>query len=221
MEMRQALTMALQSFGGAILLISHDRHLLANNVDQFLLIDDGEVQEYAGDLQDYSTRILANLSKSHPKKSAGKAKTPGANKKADQKLLRQIKAEIMGAEKRLKRLQEKIGEVEAVLQSPDTYDGNFQDDLHDLIRNQTELKSQIEEVEKVWLTANEKLRSCAIRLKLNRHLLDRMHKIIRCNFPFTVHVNIRKTLKYLSIRFCQLHQGHRFSNAGVTANSKS
>jgi ATP-binding cassette subfamily F protein 3 len=157
MEMRQALTMALQSFGGAILLISHDRHLLANNVDQFLLIDDGEVQEYAGDLQDYSTRILANLSKSHPKKSAGKAKTPGANKKADQKLLRQIKAEIMGAEKRLKRLQEKIGEVEAVLQSPDTYDGNFQDDLHDLIRNQTELKSQIEEVEKVWLTANEKL----------------------------------------------------------------
>jgi ATP-binding cassette subfamily F protein 3 len=157
MEMRQALTMALQSFGGAILLISHDRHLLANNVDQFLLIDDGEVQEYAGDLQDYSTRILANLSKSHPKKSASKAKTPGANKKADQKLLRQIKAEIMGAEKRLKRLQEKIGEVEAVLQSPDTYDGNFQDDLHDLIRNQTELKSQIEEVEKVWLTANEKL----------------------------------------------------------------
>ena len=157
MEMRQALTMALQSFGGAILLISHDRHLLANNVDQFLLIDDGEVQEYAGDLQDYSTRILANLSKSHPKKSAGKAKTPGANKKADQKLLRQIKAEIMGAEKRLKRLQEKIGEVEAVLQSPDTYDGNFQDDLHDLIRNQTELKSQIEEVEKVWLIANEKL----------------------------------------------------------------
>ena len=157
MEMRQALTMALQSFGGAILLISHDRHLLANNVDQFLLIDDGEVQEYAGDLQDYSTRILANLSKSHPKKSASKAKTPGANKKADQKLLRQIKAEIMSAEKRLKRLQEKIGEVEAILQSPDTYDGNFHEDLHDLIRNQTELKSQIEEVEAVWLDLNEKL----------------------------------------------------------------
>ena len=157
MEMRQALTMALQSFGGAILLISHDRHLLANNVDQFLLIDDGQVQEYGGDLQDYSTRILANLSKSHPKKSAGKAKTPGANKKADQKLLRQIKAEIMSAEKRLKRLQEKIGEVEAILQSPDTYDGNFHEDLHDLIRNQTELKSQIEEVEAVWLDLNEKL----------------------------------------------------------------
>jgi len=157
MEMRQALTMALQSFGGAILLISHDRHLLANNVDQFLLIDDGEVKEYEGDLNDYSTRILANINKAQPKKSAAKAKTGGSNKKADQKLLRQIKAEIMAAEKRLKRLQEKIAEVESVLQSPDTYEGNFQEDLHDLIRNQTELKAQIEEVEAVWLGLSEKL----------------------------------------------------------------
>jgi hypothetical protein len=44
-----------------------------------------------------------------------------------------------------------------VLQSPDTYEGNFQDDLHDLIRNQTELKSQIEEVEAIWLGLSEKL----------------------------------------------------------------
>ncbi len=63
----------------------------------------------------------------------------------------------MAAEKRLKRLQDKIGEVEGVLQSPDTYEGNFQDDLHDLIRNQTELKSQIEEVEAIWLGLSEKL----------------------------------------------------------------
>jgi len=63
----------------------------------------------------------------------------------------------MAAEKRLKRLQDKIAEVEGVLQSPDTYEGNFQDDLHDLIRSQTELKSQIEEVEAVWLGLSEKL----------------------------------------------------------------
>ena len=49
MEMRQALTMALQSFGGAILLISHDRHLLANNVDQFLLVEEGSIGEFDGD----------------------------------------------------------------------------------------------------------------------------------------------------------------------------
>ena len=158
MEMRQALTMALQSFGGAILLISHDRHLLANNVDQFLLVEDGGLNEFDGDLHDYSLRILKNLNKAQPAKSKKKdSPTEGVNKKAEQKIIRQLKAEVMAAEKRLKRLQGKITEVEAVLQSPDTYDGDFQEDLHDLIRNQSELKSEIEEVEQVWLSLSEQL----------------------------------------------------------------
>jgi ATP-binding cassette subfamily F protein 3 len=162
MEMRQALTMALQSFGGAILLISHDRHLLANNVDQFLLVEDGGLNEFDGDLHDYSLRILKNFNKAQPGKSKKKdSPTEGANKKAEQKIIRQLKAEVMAAEKRLKRLQGKITEVEAVLQSPDTYDGDFQEDLHDLIRNQSELKSEIEEVEQVWLSLSEQLEAAS------------------------------------------------------------
>jgi hypothetical protein len=47
--------------------------------------------------------------------------------------------------------------LKAILQSPETYDGDFQDDLHDLIRNQTELKGEIEEVEQIWLNLNEQL----------------------------------------------------------------
>ena len=162
MEMRQALTMALQSFGGAILLISHDRHLLANNVDQFLLVEDGGLNEFDGDLHDYSLRILKNLNKAQPGKSKKKdSPTEGANKKAEQKIIRQLKAEIMSAEKRLKRLQGKITEVEAVLQSPDTYDGDFQEDLHDLIRNQSELKTEIDEVEQIWLNLSEQLEAAS------------------------------------------------------------
>ena len=162
MEMRQALTMALQSFGGAILLISHDRHLLANNVDKFLLVEDGSLNEFDGDLHDYSLRILKNLNKPQQGKSKKKdSPTEGANKKAEQKIIRQLKAEIMAAEKRLKRLQGKITDVEAVLQSPDTYDGDVQEDLHDLIRNQSELKSEIEEVEQVWLNLSEQLEAAS------------------------------------------------------------
>ena len=160
MEMRQALTMALQSFGGAILLISHDRHLLANNVDQFLLVEEGSIGEFDGDLNDYSLRILKNLNKSHPRKSSNiKEQTPGAQRQLEQKKIKQLKTEIHSAEKRLKRLQEKIADVEGILQSPETYDGDFQDDLHDLIRNQTELKAEIEEVEQIWLNLNEQLES--------------------------------------------------------------
>jgi len=158
MEMRQALTMALQSFGGAILLISHDRHLLANNVDQFLLVENGSILEFDGDLNDYSLRILKNLNKSHASKSTTpKESTPGAQRQLDQKKIKQLKNEIHAAEKRLKRLQEKVAGVEGILQSPETYDGDFQDDLHDLIRNQTELKTEIEEVEQRWLNLNEQL----------------------------------------------------------------
>src|SRR5690606_14376224 len=53
LEMRQALTMALQEFEGAVIVVSHDRHLLRNTVDQFLLVADGRVSEFDGDLEDY------------------------------------------------------------------------------------------------------------------------------------------------------------------------
>ncbi len=62
LEMRQALTMALQNFDGAIVVVSHDRHLLRNTVDEFWLVCDGAVGEYEGDLEDYE-RWLAERRK--------------------------------------------------------------------------------------------------------------------------------------------------------------
>ena len=58
MEMRHALTIALQAFNGAILLISHDRHLLNSSVDSFFLVDRGKVDIFKGDLNDYKNYIL-------------------------------------------------------------------------------------------------------------------------------------------------------------------
>ena len=55
--------------------------------------------------------------------------TPGAQRQLEQKVIKQLKGDIHSAEKRLKRLQEKIADVESILQSPDTYDGDIQDDL--------------------------------------------------------------------------------------------
>ena len=69
-DMRQALTVALQTFDGAILLISHDRHLLANAVDSFLLLDRGRLTEFNGDLEDYRRFVLTDG-----------IKTPGAGSK--------------------------------------------------------------------------------------------------------------------------------------------
>lgn len=62
LEMRQALTMALQNFDGAIVVVSHDRHLLRNTVDEFWLVNEGRVVAYEGDLEDYE-RWLADRRK--------------------------------------------------------------------------------------------------------------------------------------------------------------
>jgi ATP-binding cassette subfamily F protein 3 len=53
LQMRSALTMALQSFEGAMILVSHDRHLLKTTVDKLYLIDKQTVTEYSGDVNDY------------------------------------------------------------------------------------------------------------------------------------------------------------------------
>jgi ATP-binding cassette, subfamily F, member 3 len=59
-ETREALTMALSSFGGALLLVSHDRHLLRATCDQLWLVHDGRVAEFGGDLEDYAALVLAS-----------------------------------------------------------------------------------------------------------------------------------------------------------------
>ncbi|MBE0486537.1 ABC-F family ATP-binding cassette domain-containing protein, partial [Marinobacter sp.] len=96
LEMRQALTMALQNFEGALVVVSHDRHLLRNTVDEFWLVSDGAVQEYEGDLEDYE-RWLADRRKDDdepPKRQvmddsgAAKVATAGAALTADERKAR-------------------------------------------------------------------------------------------------------------------------------------
>ena len=58
-EMREALTMALQTFAGAIVIVSHDRHLLKATVDEYWLVEDGKVQSFEGDLHDYHKHVQA------------------------------------------------------------------------------------------------------------------------------------------------------------------
>lgn len=172
MEMRQALTVALQEFAGAILLISHDRHLLANSVDDFYLVNQGQVTEYQGDLEDYRRFLLGgenaakpaasdtssktnNSNKSKPKASASASK--GAKLKQDQKAQRQLKTQVRSLESRLERLSEKLTAVETKLSDSALYESDRADDLHDLVRNQQNLKEQISLAEEEWLTLSEKL----------------------------------------------------------------
>ena len=156
MDMRQALTIALQEFGGAILLISHDRHLLVNTVDEFLIIDNGKLTNFNGDLEDYRKAILKGTT-DFKQKEVSEEHNKNPIVKIDKKQARQIRAQISANEKTLKRLQRKLSETEGFLNSPESYTDESGPDLQSLLRNQAELTSQIELTEEEWLQLNTQL----------------------------------------------------------------
>lgn len=152
MEMCQALTIALQDFAGAIVLISHDRHLLTNTVDEFLLVDGGCLQRYEGDLQDYRTRLFGE--KPAPSLSAPPIAKPKLTK---HKAARQLRTKIRTLDQRLERLSRKLVAIETELSNPDIYTRGKGTSVQQLLKDQLELKSQIGEFETQWLDLSAQL----------------------------------------------------------------
>jgi len=175
LEMRQALTMALQNFDGAIVVVSHDRHLLRNTVDQFWLVSDGAVQEYEGDLEDYE-RWLAERRKDDdepPKREVveqaaeNKVATGATALTADERKARKRQeAELRqklspwrkkqgNLETRMEQLQQELAGVEQQLSDPAIYDDSAKVKLKELLAQQTGLKRELDDVEAEWLEVSE------------------------------------------------------------------
>lgn len=180
LEMRQALTMALQNFEGAIVVVSHDRHLLRNTVDEFWLVNDGRVVEYQGDLEDYE-RWLADRRKDDieaPKRQAAGAgnadnsivateSDSGVGESAeDRKLRKRAEAALRqklspfrkkqaALEKQMESLNETLKGLESDLADPDLYGGEAKGQLKELLGKQSKAKAQLEDIEAQWLDVSE------------------------------------------------------------------
>ena len=158
MEMRHALTIALQAFKGAILLISHDRHLLNSSVDHFYLVDNGGVDLFNGDLDDYKNYIL-DIKSTGIKETKKKSKTSKEDRDDNTKLLKSLSTDISKLEKRLLRLNAKLEEANLKLADPNLYKDDSADNLHDLIRNQLELSNEVELADQQWMDKVTQLES--------------------------------------------------------------
>jgi len=154
MEMRHALTVALQTFKGAILLVSHDRHLLSSTVDTFYMVDKGQVDVFDGDLDDYKNYIL-NRTVSNSK-DKGKILTKSINHKNIKKT-KKLKSDILSIKKRLARLNGKLSKANEDLADPELYTSDIRPDIQNLIKTQLELTSEIEIEEKEWLIASSRM----------------------------------------------------------------
>ncbi len=154
-EMRQALTVALQSYHGALVLVSHDRHLMINTVDQFLLIAAGQVQEYSGDMADYRSRVLPTVQPEPDQKRSETTQT--TKEKRPGKAARQLRTRIKTMDERMARLHRKLDEVNDQLSDPEIYNDHENPNLQSLLRDQVSLKSELEELEAEWLLVSEEL----------------------------------------------------------------
>ncbi|HET8848902.1 MAG TPA: ATP-binding cassette domain-containing protein [Marinobacter sp.] len=178
LEMRQALTMALQNFDGAIVLVSHDRHLLRNTVDEFWLVADGRVQPYDGDLEDYE-RWLADRRKAGetapaPVTGAG-AGSDGALSADERKARKRQEAEIRQKlspyrkqqsqlEKRMEALQKELAEQELALSDPSLYDEANRAQLKEQLAVQAAGKQALADLEADWLEVSETVESLEAEL---------------------------------------------------------
>jgi len=164
LEVRHALTLALQSFEGAIILVSHDRHLLANTVDQFLLVADGKVEEFAGDLDDYHA-WLASARQQQKLSIGSESKSNSAADRKEQKRLeaerraklRPLKQQVEKLEKLVDSTSEKLGAIETQLADPDIYSDARKAELKQLLAQQAELSSTLSQAESDWMERQEEL----------------------------------------------------------------
>ena len=165
LEMRLALTMALQEFAGAVLVVSHDRHLLKSTTDEFLLVADGRVEAFDGDLEDYARWLVDFRARQQPAVTAeaGAEKTDKRAQRQAAAALRQQLAphrrEAEKLEKTLGQLHEQLAAVEARLGDAAIYDAARKDELRDLLAEQARFKVREAELEESWMAALEQLES--------------------------------------------------------------
>lgn len=169
LEMRQALTMALQDFEGAIIIVSHDRHLLRNTVNEFLLVADGKVSEFDGDLEDYYKWLLQQR---QAQAAAEEKYAPVNENKVDKKAQRQQSAaqrqqlkpltnKLKNIESQMEKLQTKLADIETQLSDTSIYDDKNKATLQQLLLDQAKLQQELETTEENWLLISEEIEAAS------------------------------------------------------------
>jgi ATP-binding cassette subfamily F protein 3 len=164
LEMCHALTMALQEFEGALIVVSHDRHLLRNTVDDLILVADGKVEPFEGDLEDYSRWLLARArearNESTTKTPAPKLAEPKPKKSAseiDRKQIQQLKQQVQKLEKELAAANERLSKLDETLADATLYEAAQKNRLQELLKDQNTFRTKASELEEQWLSIHEQL----------------------------------------------------------------
>ncbi|UAX41925.1 ABC transporter ATP-binding protein [Pasteurella canis] len=167
LDMRQALTEALVDYQGSLVVVSHDRHLLRNTVEEFYLVHDKKVEQFSGDLDDYQ-KWLNELSRVPDSKLVPQAEQENNQSSVNRKEQKRREAELRQQtaplrkklqqfEMQMDNLSTKLVEIETQLGESELYLAENKDKLTTLLAEQVSHKKQLEEIEMQWLALQEEL----------------------------------------------------------------
>jgi ATP-binding cassette subfamily F protein 3 len=151
-ESREALIEALTKFTGAVILVSHDFHLLSLVTEKLWLVGNGSVSQYEDDLDSYRSGILATKQGKRPK-----IEKKNGDKKEFQKRALTFKNEVKKCEERLEKLQIMKRKVADILSNQDLYSTDKLKELENWNKKYSEINEAIKRAEDLWLQAQEKL----------------------------------------------------------------
>ncbi len=165
LEMRHALTVALQGFEGAIILVSHDRHLIRNTVEELMLVADQRIQNFDGDLEAYERWLAKQANEeSVAKKSAADTNSVTPSKKDQRQaaantraLLKPLTNEIKKLESLMETKHQRIDEIETSLADTELYLADNKLRLQELLKEQGDIKQTLASTEEEWLMLQEEL----------------------------------------------------------------
>lgn len=158
MESREALSFALSEYRGAVILVSHDPHLVNSIADQLWLVKDGKVRRFDDDLSTYQSEILSNRglaakSEKPQQKSKPKRLAPAELRK----ILAPLKAEVAKCVDRIEKLQAMRSQLDRKMAEPDFYIEQTSDQIAKYNAKRKEIDDAVERAETLWLEAEAKL----------------------------------------------------------------
>ncbi len=153
-ESREALVEALTAYSGAVILVSHDMHLLSLVADRLWLVSDGAVKPFEGDLEAYRAFLL---SADQPARKSEAPKETAKPKRAPRETLLALRAELRKCEDRVEKLSEMQDKLAAKLADPALYEEDRIGDLGVWNRKYAEVNAAMDKAEALWLAAQEKL----------------------------------------------------------------
>ncbi len=162
LEMRHALSVALQGFEGAMVIVSHDRHLLRTTTDQLLLVSGGQVDEFSGALDDYPAWLIENRNAAEEKVEMASGENSAAARRErkqleaeNRRLLQPLRKKLKALEKELDRQSQQQQVLEQQLADPEIYASEKKEILKRMLTEKAEIDQMLIDTEERWLEAGE------------------------------------------------------------------